>query len=195
MANEWRSVCGETRPATAASRTHFSSRRRTSEGESRRPRRETNSAGSSRGAARARAGRARGSGAAPAGRARRSAPPASCEPLPVDAHGLGVEVEVAEVERDDLLGAQAARVGELEQRPVADLERRSRRDPVEQRGDLVAAEHPRQARARASAPAAGRRGCWSAAPVATRWACRPRTAASLRATLDFARPRSESAAA
>ena len=45
---------------------------------------------------------------------------------------------------DELLGAQPARVRELEQRPVADLERVRGRDPVEQAGDLVAAEHPRQ---------------------------------------------------
>src|SRR5215207_10921701 len=43
--------------------------------------------------------------------------------LALDPHLLGVEVERADVEVDDLLGAQAARVGELEQGAVALLER------------------------------------------------------------------------
>ena len=65
--------------------------------------------------------------------------------LALDAHLLGVEVDRADVEVDELLRAQAARVGELEQRAVALLERRRGRDPVEQRGDVGGLERARQA--------------------------------------------------
>src|SRR5215211_800177 len=48
--------------------------------------------------------------------------------LPLDADLLGVEVDRAGVEVDQLLRAQAARVGELEQRAIALLERRRDRN-------------------------------------------------------------------
>ena len=44
----------------------------------------------------------------------------------------------------DLLGPKAARVRELEHRPVAGLERRLDRDAVEELGDVVAPQSPRQ---------------------------------------------------
>ena len=86
-----------------------------------------------------------------------------------DAGELGLEVDAAEIERDDLLGAQAARVGELEQRPVADLERGPRRDPVEQAGDLVAARAPAAGASPASSAGSRSAGLASATPVVTRW--------------------------
>ena len=64
--------------------------------------------------------------------------------LALHADGLGVEVDARDVEGDELLGAQAAGVGELEQRPVAHLERTGRRDAVQQRRHLGGLEHPRQ---------------------------------------------------
>ncbi len=129
----------------AVSRTHFPSRRRTSEGDSRRPRRETNSACSSVRRAEGGARRLEVAAQRPlGGLADRHQP--RLPALAGRAQRLRVEIRVAEVEVDDLLAAQAARVGELEQRPVADLERRARRDALEQRGDLVSPEHPRQPR-------------------------------------------------
>ena len=65
-------------------------------------------------------------------------------PLSVNAHDLLVEPDRIEVERDQLLGAQARGVGELEQRAVAQRQRRGRRDPVQQRRDLVRLEHARE---------------------------------------------------
>ena len=145
MANEWRSVCGEIRPASAASRTHFASRRRMSEVERRRPRWETNSASSPR----ARLERV----------PRRLQVAAECAlgdladrhhsrlaPLARHPHGLRVEVDVSEVERDQLLRSQSAGVREFEQGTVANLERRSRRDPIEKAGDVVGGEDARQPR-------------------------------------------------
>jgi hypothetical protein len=53
--------------------------------------------------------------------------------LAQDAQHLRVEVGITGVEHDDLLAAEPAGVRELEHRPVADLERRSGRDSLEQR--------------------------------------------------------------
>src|ERR1700761_8337522 len=53
-------------------------------------------------------------------------------------------VEGVDVEVDDLLAAQPAGVGELEHRPVAQLQRCPRRDPLQQRAHLVAAQYVRQ---------------------------------------------------
>ena len=96
---------------------------------------------------------------------------------------------------DDLLGSQPAGVGELEHRPVADLERRARGNPVEQRRDLVAGQHARQLRAALRGRQQLGRVARRRRPVATRWSWRLRTAASLRATLAVARRRSERVAA
>ena len=90
-----------------------------------------------------------------------------------DADGLGVEVDVAEVERDDLLGAQAAGVGELEQGTVADLERgRAAGIRSSSRGDLVAGRAPAAGASRASGLAAGRPG-FAAAPPAHQMRVKP----------------------
>ena len=102
--------------------------------------------------------------------------------LALDAHLLAVEVHDADVEVHELLGAQAAGVGELEHRAVAQLERRRGGDAVEQRGDLAGVQHARQVRRRFGA-AAARPG--SARPRRARAACRRARAAtaSLRATV------------
>src|SRR5215218_1882519 len=60
--------------------------------------------------------------------------------LAEDAQLLGLEVERADIEVDDLLAAQAAGVGELEHRPVPQLQRRPRRDPLQQRAHLLGGE-------------------------------------------------------
>src|SRR5918996_4165063 len=65
-------------------------------------------------------------------------------PLPLYAHLLGVGVRAGGVEVDELLGAQARRVGELEHGAVAEVERRGPRDALEQLHDLVRLQHLRQ---------------------------------------------------
>ena len=139
----------------------------------------------------------RGPGSA---RARRSAcSPDRDEPrlaaLALDPHRLGVEVDRVDVERHELLGAQAGRVGELEQRPVAQLERRRRRESVEQRRHLGRLQHARQA-LRASWASSSRSAGFSARAPSSIWTRNsPRSAASLRATVAGACPRSDSPAA
>ena len=64
--------------------------------------------------------------------------------LSLDAEALAVEVHRPGVEVDHLLRAQAAGVGQLQHRPVAKLERRAGRYPVEKGRSLVAAQDPRQ---------------------------------------------------
>ena len=56
--------------------------------------------------------------------------------LAADVHGLAVEVDVGEVERDGLLRSAARRVEELEERAVAERERRVAVDELEQLLDL-----------------------------------------------------------
>ena len=140
-------MCGEIPPCTAAWRAHTRRRRRTSEVDSRRPDFERKSAWSPSPAASA--GR-RALEVARDGAQRRLA--GGHDPrlgaLALDAQLLGVEADRGHVEVDELLGAQAAGVGHLEQRPVAQLERRGGRDPVQQRRELVGAQHRGQ-RARA----------------------------------------------
>ena len=130
VANECRSACGWARASAGERATarlaQPRSRRLTSEVDSRRPDLERNSA---RVAARpsAASGPAAGQVALerlPGVLADRDEPGLAA--LALDAHRLGVEVERLEVERDELLGAQPAGVGQLEQRPVAQLERRRR---------------------------------------------------------------------
>ena len=135
-AGGWRSCgageCGETPPASAASRTQSPRRRVTSELERRRPLLERKSA------------RSRGSAGERVAAALQVAPQGPLggladrqQPLlgALAEHPqlLGLEVERADVEVDDLLAAQAAGVGELEHRPVAQLQRRASRDPLQQR--------------------------------------------------------------
>ena len=124
-----------------------------------------------------------GSARSPAGRALRPARAGSCRPCPRRGRSRR-RSRRAEVERHELLGAQAGRVGELEQRAVAQRQRRGRWDPVQQHRNLVGLEHARQplralgadsssaglSRARRASPArrtarAARRACarrWSA---------------------------------
>src|SRR5262249_8355835 len=64
--------------------------------------------------------------------------------LAEDAKLLGLEVEGIAFEVDDLLAAQAAGVRELEHRPVAQLQRSSCGDLLEQVTHLLAGQHPRQ---------------------------------------------------
>ena len=79
-----------------------------------------------------------------AARARRRARSASCRPCPPRAAVSASKSIELEVEVDELLGAQAARVGELEQRAVAQLERRRGRDPVQQAATSSRLERARQ---------------------------------------------------
>src|SRR5215208_5031993 len=64
--------------------------------------------------------------------------------LPLDAKPLPVEVRRVGVEVDDLLGAEAAGVGELEHGPVAHLEWGPGRDAIQQSLHLLAAENARK---------------------------------------------------
>ena len=83
----------------------------------------------------------------------------SFEPLP-STRSCSVSKSIdAEVEVDDLLAAQAAGVGQLEHRPVAQLQRRAGRDPLQQRAHLLGAEHLAAASARASGWRRARPGC------------------------------------
>ena len=116
--------------------------------------------------------------------------------LALDAHLLGVEVDRADVEVDELLGAQPARVGELEQRAVAQLERRRGRDAVEQRGDVGRLERARQRAAAACGAASRSAGLASISPCSTQHAEEARAAAaSLRATRARRQRRARRAAA
>ena len=94
------------------------------------------------------AGRApvRGSARARAGPARRSGRGASCRPCRGPARARSRSRGRSTSRFTISSAAQAAGVGELEHRAVADLERVARRDPLEQRPHLVGAEHPRQRR-------------------------------------------------
>src|SRR5207244_12041286 len=68
-------------------------------------------------------------------------------PRPSYPNRLGLEVDVVAAEAADLVGAKPAAVGELEHRPVADLERGRGRDPVEQARRLLGAEDAGKPRA------------------------------------------------
>ena len=72
-------------------------------------------------------------------------------PLPSTRSSSPSKATDVDVELDELLGAQPAAVGDLEQRAVAQLERRSGGNPVEQRRELVG----RAARAAGAAACAG----------------------------------------
>src|SRR3954468_23866442 len=67
-------------------------------------------------------------------------------PAPLAEHAdlLAFVVEGTDVQVYDLLAAQPARVGELEHRPIAQLQGRPGRYPLEQASHLLGAEHPRQ---------------------------------------------------
>src|SRR5215218_1530885 len=60
--------------------------------------------------------------------------------LSQDAQLLGLEIQCADVEVDDLLAAQAAGVGELQHRPVAQLQRDAGGDPLQQGPHLLGTE-------------------------------------------------------
>ena len=157
VAKEWRRACGETPPASAASRAQRPRRRVTSELERRRPLLERKSAGS-RGSA------ASGVAAALHVAAQRSPRRLSDRQQPLlralaeHPQLLGLVVQRAEVEVDDLLAAQAAGVGQLQHRPVAQLQRRAGGDPLQQRAHLLLGEHPRQLLVPSSGWRRGRRG-------------------------------------
>ena len=95
--------------------------------------------------------------------------------LALHAQLLGVEADRGDVEVHELLGAQPAGVGDLEQRAVAQLERRrgGDRGPAASRARRGAA--PRAASAGASATGSGRPG--SGSPGRARAACGRRRAA------------------
>ena len=177
------------RPGPRRARAQTRSRRRTSDVDRRRPDFERNSAGSPSPA------RERRAAALEVARERRAAParrPGTMRvlrALALDAHLLGVEVDRADVEVDELLGAQAAGVGELEQRAVAQLQRRRRRDAVQQRGDLARARGRAAAAGRAWAPARSSAGFCATSPCsrsvaeearAARRACARRSSARAR---------------
>ena len=152
------------RPGPRRGRAQTRSRRRTSEVDSRRPglREEQRGLAVAGSAARARALEVAGHGAQ-RGLTRRDDP--RLRALALHAQLLGVEVDRGHVERDELLGPQARGVGDLEQRPVAQLERRRGRDAVEQRGHLVGAQHARQRGAGAWARAIRSAGLWAIVAV------------------------------
>ena len=189
VANECRSACGEAPATPAAWRAHTRRRRRTSDVESRRPDFEMNSAGVA--SAVSSAGRPRSQVAVDrpqrglAGRHE-----ARLAALALHAHALAVEVDRVEVEVHELLGAQAGRVGQLEQRAVAQRERGVGGDAVEQRGDLGRLQHAREPLRRGAAPTAGRRGSAPASPCSTSVRNSARSEASLRATVLGACPAS-----
>ena len=124
MANEWRSVCGETPDWTAARRTASASRRRTSDVDSRRPLFERNSAGSARRSSAGRPAVQVGLERPPGRLARGHHPGAPA--LALHPQLLAVGVQARQVEVHQLLGAQARRVGQLEDGAVAQLQRRGR---------------------------------------------------------------------
>jgi hypothetical protein len=64
--------------------------------------------------------------------------------LALHADVLGVEVDADRLHRHELLRAQARGVGELQERAVAQGERRGRRDPVEQARELGRGQDARQ---------------------------------------------------
>ena len=139
VANECRSVCGET---PAAPRAWSRSRRRTSEVESRRPLFDRKSASPGSVPERRPAAGEVALERAPGLLARRHDPgPAA---LALHAQLLGVGVEAVRVEVHELLGPQAGRVGQLEHGAVAQLERRRGRDAVEQLRHLGLLQHVRQ---------------------------------------------------
>ena len=147
VANEWRSACGDTPPATAACRAQTRSRRRTSEVDSRRPDFERNSAGSSR-----RAGARGEHGAGPlevvGHRPQRDLPDGDDPRL-----GRPCPPRAAPRRRSRRRRRRARRAP----RPAGPRRRRPRRcarsrtssgvdgpDAVQQRGHLVGAQHARQ---------------------------------------------------
>ena len=65
-------------------------------------------------------------------------------PCPPRCTCFGIEVDRLKVQVHELLRAQAAAVGELEHRAVAQLERRGGRDAVQQRRDVLGLERARQ---------------------------------------------------
>ena len=143
---------GEIPPATAACRAHTRRRRRTSEVDSRRPDFERNSAARRRRRPRrARAARARGSARRRAAPPRRPGTMRVFEPLPSTRTSSASKSTEPTSRLTSSSARRPAGVGELEQRAVAQLERRRGRDAVQQRGDLVGAQHARQLRGRLGA--------------------------------------------
>ncbi len=213
VAKLWRSACGEAPSPTPTRDVHVRSRRRTSLVPSGRPVLLRNSASSSPSSA-FRADRRRGA------RERRPRPfcksvrparrrpdrgqrrladghEARLAPLALHPQLLAVVVDVGAAQRDELLGAQPARVGELEHRAVAQLQRPRRRS---QGSPSSSARRPRARSARA-ADAQPRRGVetrsagfWAIRPCSRWLANSARSAASLRAeVLGAARSRLVSA--
>ena len=144
VAKECRSVCGEIPPWSAVRRAWRPSRRRTSEVERRRPLFEMNSARSrSRGVGERRAAACQVAlERLPGVLAHRHH--AGLSALPLHPHLLGVGIDRPGVQVHDLLGAEAGRVGQLEQRPVAEVERARGGHALEQVGHLAGAQHARQ---------------------------------------------------
>ncbi len=159
VAKLWRKACGETVPparsaTTPARAVHMRRRRLTSlvpsgrpalRGTAHRPRRPGRRARAApppaQPRARSRYSRTAAIAGSPTGHEAR------LSPLALDAQLLAVVVHVDRLQRHQLLRAQAARVGQLEHRPVAQLQWAARRDRVEQARRFRRAEHPRQVRA------------------------------------------------
>ena len=175
---------GDTPPCERSWRAQTRSRRRTSE--VRQPAaglREEQRAARRRLATERAGARARGSGRASASPARRPARPASWSPCPRRAPPRRRSRSRCDVEVDELLGPQAAGVGELEQRAVAQVQRRRGRDPVEQRRDLVRLEGPAAASGARLGAGISSAGFCSTRPCSRRTRKNARSAASLRATV------------
>ena len=134
------------RPGAPRWRAHTRSRRRTSEVDSRRPDLERNSAALAVAVLQHRRARAPGSARPRAAPPRRPGRSASCGPCPRRAPPRRRTSTLVDVEVDELLGAQPAGVGDLEQGAVAQLQRRRGRDAVQQRGELRGRQHARELR-------------------------------------------------
>ena len=146
VANEWRSVCGETPPCSAARRVWSPSRRRTSEVDRRRPVFDRNRACSASPLPRERRPRAlqialeRPPGRFAGGDHARPAP------LALHAHLLCIGIDGLHVQVHQLLCPEPGGVRELEQRAVAQLQRPGRGDALQQLGHLAAAQDARKVR-------------------------------------------------
>ncbi len=144
VAKLWRARAGRIRRRHPARSVHFLSLRLTSLVPRGRPLFDRNRASSVTEATSA--GRARSQYAPRLRAPARRRAEARLAPLALDPQLLGVVFHVARLQRDELLGSQPARVGELEHRAIAQLERAAGGDAVQQLGRLACAQHARQMR-------------------------------------------------
>ena len=132
-------MCGETPPWSAARRTASASRRRTSEVLRRRPVLDRNSAGSGIPGQQRPPALQPGPQRAPRGLARGH--DARTPALALHPQLLGVGVQAGQVQVHQLLGTQPGGVAQLEDRPVAQLQRRGAGHALQQLAQLAGLEH------------------------------------------------------